>query len=117
MIRIRFMTYYVNFTKIIKNIACSLEVVRSLRIALFLVQFFSKTLSHKKKRHQLIDTQLIDGVVIPLGLEPKTHSLEGCCSIQLSYGTILNGNAKVVIFCQMSRKKLKSAGRKGQQKL
>ncbi len=27
--------------------------------------------------------------VIPLGLEPKTHSLEGCCSIQLSYGTIL----------------------------
>ena len=26
--------------------------------------------------------------VIPLGLEPKTHSLEGCCSIQLSYGTI-----------------------------
>ncbi len=27
-------------------------------------------------------------VVIPLGFEPKTHSLEGCCSIQLSYGTI-----------------------------
>ena len=26
--------------------------------------------------------------VIPLGLEPKTHSLEGCCSIQLSYGTM-----------------------------
>ena len=26
-------------------------------------------------------------MVIPLGLEPKTHSLEGCCSIQLSYGT------------------------------
>ena len=25
--------------------------------------------------------------VIPLGLEPKTYSLEGCCSIQLSYGT------------------------------
>ena len=28
--------------------------------------------------------------VIPLGFEPKTHSLEGCCSIQLSYGTILS---------------------------
>ena len=28
--------------------------------------------------------------VIPLGLEPKTHSLEGCCSIQLSYGTPSN---------------------------
>ena len=26
-------------------------------------------------------------LVIPLGLEPKTYSLEGCCSIQLSYGT------------------------------
>ena len=29
-------------------------------------------------------------VVIPLGFEPKTHSLEGCCSIQLSYGTIMS---------------------------
>lgn len=28
-------------------------------------------------------------IVIPLGFEPKTHSLEGCCSIQLSYRTIL----------------------------
>ncbi len=28
--------------------------------------------------------------VIRLGFEPKTHSLEGCCSIQLSYQTILN---------------------------
>ncbi len=26
-------------------------------------------------------------IVIPLGFEPKTHSLEGCCSIQLSYET------------------------------
>ena len=26
-------------------------------------------------------------VVIRLGFEPKTHSLEGCCSIQLSYRT------------------------------
>lgn len=28
-------------------------------------------------------------LVIRLGFEPKTHSLEGCCSIQLSYLTIL----------------------------
>jgi hypothetical protein len=29
--------------------------------------------------------------VIPVRLERTTHSLEGCCSIQLSYGTnILN---------------------------
>ena len=27
--------------------------------------------------------------VIPLGFEPKTHRLEICCSIQLSYGTII----------------------------
>ena len=26
--------------------------------------------------------------VIRLGFEPKTHSLEGCCSIQLSYRTV-----------------------------
>ena len=25
--------------------------------------------------------------VIPAGFEPATHSLEGCCSIQLSYET------------------------------
>ena len=24
----------------------------------------------------------------PGGLEPPTHSLEGCCSIQLSYGRV-----------------------------
>ena len=29
--------------------------------------------------------------VIPVGFEPATHSLEGCCSIQLSYGTIDGG--------------------------
>ena len=27
--------------------------------------------------------------VIPAGFEPTTHSLEGCCSIQLSYETII----------------------------
>ena len=32
--------------------------------------------------------------VIPSGFEPETHSLEGCCSIQLSYQTIKSG-AKV----------------------
>ena len=28
-------------------------------------------------------------IVTPIGFEPMAHSLEGCCSIQLSYGTSL----------------------------
>ena len=34
--------------------------------------------------------------VIPARLERATHSLEGCCSIQLSYGT--DKAAKIAIF-------------------
>ena len=34
-----------------------------------------------------IDLQSLIGSVIPPGFEPGTHSLEGCCSIQLSYRT------------------------------
>ena len=37
-----------------------------------------------------IDLQSLIGSVIPPGFEPGTHSLEGCCSIQLSYRTMLN---------------------------
>jgi hypothetical protein len=32
------------------------------------------------------ETQLLEGMACPEGIEPPTHSLEGCCSIQLSYG-------------------------------
>ena len=35
--------------------------------------------------------------VIRMGFEPMTHSLEGCCSIQLSYPTFLQG-AKLAFF-------------------
>ena len=34
-------------------------------------------------------------MVIQLGLEPKTYSLEGCCSIQLSYWTALLGRKDI----------------------
>ena len=39
--------------------------------------------------------------VIPAGFEPTTHSLEGCCSIQLSYETIKSG-AKLRNFSDIS---------------
>ena len=47
-------------------------------------------------------------LVIPLRFERKTHALEGRCSIQLSYGTILNCGAKVrfsVKFAKILRRK------------
>ena len=36
--------------------------------------------------------------VIRSGFEPETHSLEGCCSIQLSYRTARKKRAKVLLF-------------------
>ena len=45
-------------------------------------------------------------LVIPSGFEPETHSLEGCCSIQLSYGTnlvIIKSAAKVYIFLDITK--------------
>ena len=41
-----------------------------------------------KKPTQATDSHRFNRV-IGLGFEPRTHSLEGCCSIQLSYLTIL----------------------------
>ena len=38
-----------------------------------------------KKQSHLCNCLILK--VIRLGFEPKTHSLEGCCSIQLSYRT------------------------------
>ena len=37
-------------------------------------------------------------IVIPLRFERKTHALEGRCSIQLSYGTILKLRCKGKLF-------------------
>ena len=36
-----------------------------------------------------------DGLVRPEGVEPPTHSFEGCCSIQLSYGRMSLGEYTV----------------------
>ncbi len=43
--------------------------------------------------------------VIPKRFERLTHALEGRCSIQLSYGTILNCGAKVRSFAETCKKK------------
>ena len=40
-----------------------------------------------KEKQDLSEVLLF--LVIPTRFERVTHSLEGCCSIQLSYGTIL----------------------------
>ena len=42
-------------------------------------------------------------MVIRLGFEPKTHSLEGCCSIQLSYQTIFFGCKDTAFFQSVGR--------------
>ena len=41
----------------------------------------------KIRWENLLDFLTFGGLVIRLGLKPRTHSLEGCCSIQLSYRT------------------------------
>ena len=46
---------------------------------------FDATPYHKKSHNLRLRDLLC--FVIRLGFEPKTHSLEGCCSIQLSYRT------------------------------
>ncbi len=41
----------------------------------------------RTKKQGLDESLFFQCFVIPSGFEPETHSLEGCCSIQLSYGT------------------------------
>ena len=41
----------------------------------------------KNKVGKSLDFLTFGGLVIRLGLKPRTHSLEGSCSIQLSYRT------------------------------
>ena len=73
-----------------------------------------KNLDSPNRRNPLIlkgfDTKKPQNIsetsVIPSGFEPETHSLEGCCSIQLSYGTsadFLKSDAKVGIFLDSTK--------------
>ena len=55
-------------------------------------------LTQKKEQKSL----LLESV-IPAGFEPTTHSLEGCCSIQLSYGTDFVAT-KIRLFLVLSNK-------------
>ena len=51
------------------------------------------SLAHKKSATSWL--RFFDSFVIRTGFEPVTHSLEGCCSIQLSYRTIPFEGAKI----------------------
>ena len=73
----------------------------------------------KTKATRRVAFLLRSALVIPAGFEPTTRSLEGCCSIQLSYGTkplcvtqILfishQNDAKVIHFSQFAKTRLKT---------
>ena len=50
---------------------------------------------HEPQRQQNKLLNITTFLVIRSGFEPETHSLEGCCSIQLSYQTKPFRGAKV----------------------
>ena len=49
--------------------------------------YWGREVGEKIRWENLWDFLTFGGLVIRLGLKPRTHSLEGCCSIQLSYRT------------------------------
>ena len=59
---------------------------------------FQEPFQHKRKksRKPMACKTFYLKFVIPERFERSTHALEGRCSIQLSYGTILKCGAKVV---------------------
>ena len=64
--------------------------------SLSLTRASSRRASAIQKKHNLMVVLLLS-FVIRTGFEPVTHSLEGCCSIQLSYRTDPKVAAKIVI--------------------
>lgn len=53
---------------------------------------FHNSLKNKRQTDFYICLALCS--VIPTGFEPVTHRLEICCSIQLSYGTVIYDSTK-----------------------
>ena len=64
-------------------------------------------ITYDKRKKAIRNNLTASFSVIPLRFERKTHALEGRCSIQLSYGTILNCAAKVGLFVELCKKKRK----------
>ena len=64
---------------------------------------YCSRLSGESVHHFILDTSCIKGswtikpLVIRAGFEPTTRSLEGCCSIQLSYRTRLVSYSEVIV--------------------
>ena len=64
-------------------------------------------------KKEAVYTASFISIVTRLGFEPKTHSLEGCCSIQLSYQAIAFAGAKVRLFFKCGPLFAKKCGRRG----
>ena len=57
----------------------------------YIIEFNNSISSKKNQEKRTVFTDFLhftQFLVIPAGFEPTTRSLEGCCSIQLSYETI-----------------------------
>jgi hypothetical protein len=59
--------------------------------------FVCKLVANKKARFQ-INSETPALIVIPARFERATHSLEGCCSIQLSYGTLFKIARRLIFY-------------------
>ena len=67
---------------------CHFFIPSIYRDNMYIISYFFWGGGGKKIRWEnLWDFLTFGGLVIRLGLKPRTHSLEGCCSIQLSYRT------------------------------